>query len=111
MDITTYTSLQNIHSYDDNYYDNNDYGYFCDPSKPGSPFIKGKYKLKSYSYPSYINPIKELNEIAEESERYEKSTNKTITQHIDKYVRIIIYTVVIVSSMTVTWLLNEYKFI
>lgn len=104
MNITGHTSFEIIH----NYNDDNDYGYFCDPSKPGSPFIKNKYKIRSYSHPSYMNPIKELNEI---DEIYEKSTNKVISEHIDKYVRIIIYTIVIISSMTITWILNEYQII
>jgi hypothetical protein len=104
MNITGHTSFEIIH----NYNDDNDYGYFCDPSKPGSPFIKNKYKIRSYSHPSYMNPIKELNEI---DEIYEKSTNKVISEHIDKYVRIIIYTIVITFSMTITWILNEYHII
>jgi hypothetical protein len=104
MNINGHTSFEIIH----NYNDDNDYGYFCDPSKPGSPFIKNKYKIRSYSHPSYMNPIKELHEI---DEIYEKSTNKIIANHIDKYVRIIIYTIVIISSMTITWILNEYQII
>ena len=55
MNINTCTSLQIIHNYDEN--DENDYGYFCDPSKPGSPFIKNKFKVRSYSYPSDIKTI------------------------------------------------------
>lgn len=108
MNIATYASLPSIHNYDDN----NDYGYFCDPSKPGSPFIKNKYNLRAYSsYPSYINPIGVFEEATNEDKTYEKTKNKMISERIDKYIRGILYSVVIVSSMTITWLLNEYKII
>ena len=103
MDINTHTSLQIIHNYDEN-----DYGYFCDPSKPGSPFIQNKFKVRSYSYPS---DIKTINENYENYENYEKSVNKTVTKHLDKYIQIVIYSTIIISSMFVTWILSEYKFI
>ena len=74
MDINTHTSLQIIHNYDEN-----DYGYFCDPSKPGSPFIQNKFKVRSYSYPS---DIKTINENYENYENYEN--NKMLESQVKK---------------------------
>lgn len=116
MDISIYyqlmKSIMNPHCklYREIPYDDNGYGYFCDPSIPNhTPFSSSKYKIKpSKSYPVCINMTK----INEEMRIYEESEkNKLFASTINRYLRGIAYAFVIVGSMFITWLLNEYKYI